>query len=233
MSSRTTLVDWRRVAVEAVVIVASILMAFGIDAWWDQAQSRTAERELLERIHAELTEARQTLSESLATHGRYVEAAESVLAYSVATADTPVPTLQQVSYVFRYASSTHLRTGVLDGAIASAELGLVSNPSLRGLLAGWPGTLDEFTEEEERIGDFTGSIRLTVVRHFDFTSLLVSGDPEDSGVMPAGTAFLRSNEGRNLVGSRLLMEVIAVREGEILLSLLDELRREIGLELGG
>lgn len=233
VSTRATVVGWRQVAFEVVVIVASILMAFGIDAWWDHAQARAAERRFLERVQAELTEARQTLSNSLVTHRQYAEVSEAVLDYAVAGADIPPPTVEQVIRVSRYRNSTHLRTGVLDGAIASAELGLVSDPALRGLLAAWPGTLEEFTEEEEWIREFTGTIRLSVARHFDFSSLLVGTDPENIRVTPVGAAFLRSNEGRNLVGSRLQMEVVAVQEGEILLSALDELLDELGVQLGG
>lgn len=102
-----------------------------------------------------------------------------------------------------------------------------------GLLAAWPGSLEEFAEEEDWIREFTSSVRLTVARHFDFASLLVSTDPESIRVSPAGAAFLRSIEGRNLVSSRLQMEIIAVREGETLPGVLDELLVELGVQLGG
>ena len=32
--------SWRRFVAEAVVIVASILLAFGIDAWWADVQDQ-------------------------------------------------------------------------------------------------------------------------------------------------------------------------------------------------
>ena len=38
---------WRRLFAEGAVIVASILLAFAIDAWWDGRQQRAAEREAL------------------------------------------------------------------------------------------------------------------------------------------------------------------------------------------
>jgi hypothetical protein len=40
-------------------------MALAIDASWDRMQVRAAERELLQRIHAELVDAREVLAESL------------------------------------------------------------------------------------------------------------------------------------------------------------------------
>jgi hypothetical protein len=36
--------------VEGVVIVGSILLAFGIEAWWEGVQERTQEREIIERL---------------------------------------------------------------------------------------------------------------------------------------------------------------------------------------
>ena len=40
-------IPWLRVFVEGVVIVGSILMAFGIDAWWDGVQEREEEERIL------------------------------------------------------------------------------------------------------------------------------------------------------------------------------------------
>ena len=43
-----------RVFVEGVVIVGSILLAFGIDAWWEGAQDRALETEYVARLKADL-----------------------------------------------------------------------------------------------------------------------------------------------------------------------------------
>jgi len=40
-------IAWKRLAIEAPVIVVSILLAFTIDAWWDERGERAAERVLL------------------------------------------------------------------------------------------------------------------------------------------------------------------------------------------
>ena len=40
-------IPWLRVFVEGVVIVGSILLAFGIQAWWDESQEREEEQEAL------------------------------------------------------------------------------------------------------------------------------------------------------------------------------------------
>lgn len=46
-------IPWNRLAVEAFVIVASILLAFAIDAWWTRYQESIEEQELLTGLRAE------------------------------------------------------------------------------------------------------------------------------------------------------------------------------------
>ncbi len=40
-------IDWPRLLAEGAAIVVSILLAFGIDAWWDDRQERIEERKIL------------------------------------------------------------------------------------------------------------------------------------------------------------------------------------------
>ena len=52
-SNRT--IPWLRVLVEGVVIVVSILLAFGVQAWWEGQQERRDEVESLQLISRDLT----------------------------------------------------------------------------------------------------------------------------------------------------------------------------------
>jgi hypothetical protein len=49
-------IPWRRIAVEAAAIVVSILLAFGIDAWWDSREEAQDELVSLELIRRDLDE---------------------------------------------------------------------------------------------------------------------------------------------------------------------------------
>jgi hypothetical protein len=46
--------SWSRVLIEGLVIVGSILLAFGIDAWWEGRQERSLERQYAERLRTDL-----------------------------------------------------------------------------------------------------------------------------------------------------------------------------------
>ena len=54
-------INWKRIAVEAAAIVVSILLAFAIDAWWDDRQERIEEREVLLGLKSEFSRYRDDL----------------------------------------------------------------------------------------------------------------------------------------------------------------------------
>lgn len=49
-------IPWKRHAVEGAAIVISILLAFAIDAWWEERGDRQAEVLLLQRLQADFLE---------------------------------------------------------------------------------------------------------------------------------------------------------------------------------
>lgn len=57
----TRKVPWKRISVEAVAIVGSILLAFAIDAWWDERQVAAAQRAQMRALLEEFKEARSQL----------------------------------------------------------------------------------------------------------------------------------------------------------------------------
>ena len=46
-------VAWKRLSVEMAAIVGSILLAFSIEAWWEERQNRVEEASALERLRIE------------------------------------------------------------------------------------------------------------------------------------------------------------------------------------
>ena len=56
-------IPWRRIAVEAAAIVVSILLAFGIDAWWDEIKRSSDERDSLALLRRDIRAADEQLEE--------------------------------------------------------------------------------------------------------------------------------------------------------------------------
>ncbi len=61
-------IPWLRLAAEALLIVVSILLAFGIDAWWDARQDRVAELRVLRNLRDEFVQTRDLLRTSIEWH---------------------------------------------------------------------------------------------------------------------------------------------------------------------
>lgn len=66
----TQSIPWKRLSVEASAIVASILLAFSIDAWWDDRQQSNEEQAILQALLNDLHDNRNYLAEK----ARYNEA---------------------------------------------------------------------------------------------------------------------------------------------------------------
>jgi len=60
--TETQKIQWKRLSVEAGVIVASILFAFAIDAWWDRRQEFEIETAYRQDLLVEMREARAELA---------------------------------------------------------------------------------------------------------------------------------------------------------------------------
>ncbi len=60
--SETQNIQWKRLSVEAAAIVASILFAFAIDAWWDRHQESEIETAYRQDLLVEMREARAELA---------------------------------------------------------------------------------------------------------------------------------------------------------------------------
>lgn len=78
---------WLRITAEGAVIVASILLAFAIDAWWDRQQDREDEREAL----AVLVEELDSVIEQMTEFRRFAEDKSRAAIDLRAILNAPVP----------------------------------------------------------------------------------------------------------------------------------------------
>jgi hypothetical protein len=240
-------VPWRRVLVEAALIVVSILFAFGIQAGWEERQERQEERALLLNLQEEFDEARDTLVSAIERHRQW--GALTVTLAEVGTSDgSPLPQdlapeMGHISSVITGVITTHLNTGVLDGALESGSLDLISNPEIRSLLAAWPRTAGEFLEKQDYLWDLAVETRPLIFASVPFADRLLAaqGMVELLGLPARGStsepissefvALLESEVGRNYVAQRATWESFAVRDGEKLHEAMNELLALIQAEL--
>ena len=122
---------------DGVVVVLSILLAFGIDAAWDNRTERAEERALLEGLYSELTANRQEIEEIVTTARMAQNAARRFAAITPEQAATIHPdsaTGQVIRYFYR-SFVDELSYGFLSATVSSGKLALIQDASLRAALA--------------------------------------------------------------------------------------------------
>ena len=142
-------VPWLRITVEGVVIVASILLAFGIDAWWDGAQQRSAERSELEGLAAELRENRAALDNAIVSQEGiegHIEQLVSILELHSEASVTPVPAPLLAALVAT--PSYRPASGAMESVLNSGRLAHVRDRELRDMIGGWPGVWADAVEHQ-------------------------------------------------------------------------------------
>lgn len=84
--NRNQPIPWKRIFVEAAAIVASILVAFSIDAWWENRTERIVEVQYLQALREDLERSLELLDESEAFQAQQLAYLESLLSTD---SDTP------------------------------------------------------------------------------------------------------------------------------------------------
>lgn len=146
---------WARILAEGLVIVVSILLAFGIDAWWEEQGARAEERSVLLALEAEFRSNAERLSSALTWYQERYASARRILELS----DGPAGALSDeelrslLSDLLRK-RSFYLDSGAHDALLASGELAVISDEELRNRLAAWPSVVAEWQEEDQAVFQF-------------------------------------------------------------------------------
>ncbi len=146
--ANTRQIPWNRILIEGAVIVVSILLAFSIDAWWNNRIEQQREREQLKSMRAEFQASLPGLDAVLTSVQGHAENVKSFIALLKAAGDEPVliPGHLLGSAITWRTSDVSIST--LDALMASGDLNLLRNVELRANLAGLPAFLLDVTEDE-------------------------------------------------------------------------------------
>ena len=186
-------IPWKKVIVEATAIVASILIAFTIDAWWQNRTERIIELNYLQALQDDLLRSLEFLNEDEAVQQRQVEYLESLL---LTNSDT------------RY--SDELRRWIDDGLFdvgtyqpqisalrdleSSGQSKIIRNPAIRRALASARQRIDSL-EATQR--DFQQSQQTLIdpflVNNFDLSHLMLDRSANhDADLSALGTSDFQS-----------------------------------------
>ena len=142
-------VPWRQIAVEGVAIVASILLAFGIDAWWDERQERAEEREILESLLVEFQANRDQAASVISFHDRAVQSVAVLMEMSEEEIlALPAEAVEEALGFFGSPQTFDAVRGSVDALIGSGKLGILRDRALRESLTTFLNILDDSAEDE-------------------------------------------------------------------------------------
>ncbi len=140
-------------AAEGVLIVLSILVAFGIEASWGRRGERLAELEALEGLLDDFTENVERLASAKAEHIQIRDASIRLLAMTGPDASAVASELTMDTLVMALIGGPKVFpvTATYDALIGSGRLDLLENSTLRRELALW-STAIAYARDAEREG---------------------------------------------------------------------------------
>jgi len=145
---------WLRIGAESVVIVASILLAFGIDAWWDQRQETNEAQQILLTLHAEFSDLAGRLERNLEFMSGRMEDSRQLLIAASSQSAASVLTMDRYLLSLTRTPTFDAPSGARDAVIASGDLAIIPNSQLRALLASWQTAVDEIRDNQLAMRDF-------------------------------------------------------------------------------
>jgi hypothetical protein len=218
-------IPWKRISIEAATIVGSILLAFAIDAWWDQRAESTQERDVLETLLVDMRDFQLTRREGRDEFiDAIIESARVLL--DIAKAPDGRVTDREIDYLLNdltyMAGSSDLGIPMLNMLFESGEIATLENDDLRACLAGMRFAKSVENKYAERETEFVENI---FYPYLDENASLAQiwgaddGQPGDSKSAYSSTEFPVGREAvqhseyshRELLGNRQFQNILIRR----------------------
>ncbi len=142
---------WLRVFVEGTVIVGSILLAFGIEAWWDgrgEAQRRSV---LISGLVADFAEAEAELDGAMDAHDLVQNATARWLRLARSTSPSPDLTAVADSLISQmlFTGQFDPPRGSIEALLNAGDISVLADAELGEMLTAWPAQVAAFSEREQ------------------------------------------------------------------------------------
>jgi hypothetical protein len=201
-------IQWRRVVVESGAVVLSILLAFSIDALWDQRQERVQENALLRGILADFKASRPSLADR-AELARRMATNTGLLLDRVSSSDDAQPVSVPDSLILAVLGGPTYEpdTNTLEAALGSGEIELIRSDEIRAELATWRRSLLDTREDEVEVRRLTNEQLVpALARAMNlgpyFAQLLTWSVGERVSGLPGNATLRPSAEVASLIGLR-------------------------------
>jgi hypothetical protein len=144
-------VRWKRALIEGMVIVGSILLAFGIDAGWDARDEASRRSAVIEGLRSDFATARADLDRVTAFHLEGRQAAEALMRIGAGGRPLSEDLSSRVDSLFGGLAGTASfdpPLGTLEALINSGDLDLLDDPGLAVELTRFQGEVVDLDREQ-------------------------------------------------------------------------------------
>ena len=205
-------ISWRRLFVEAVAIVGSILLAFAIDAWWADRQDELEGERLANALAAEVAENLVDLDNEIKATNELIERSRDVLD-AIAGVEPVSPErngLADIGNIF-VMRSWYLTNNIYMQSVASGKLLLINSETLRFSLADYHSLLADLVVIVGNIEtQYYMALEPFLTKHTVYTEVAHSAWLKGLPTPPFSTDFdslARNTELWNLLAFRLELDL--------------------------
>ncbi len=142
----TNNIQWKRISAEGAAIVVSILLAFSIEAWWDDYQDRGEEQGILLGLKSEFEQNLAFIDTQLSYRNAVIDSILKIFDASVARTSIEPDILDELIGDVTWWENIEYSRGAIDGLLQSGGLSLIENEELRRVIASMPSRYDSTTK---------------------------------------------------------------------------------------
>ena len=169
-------IAWSRVVIEGIVIVVSILLAFGIEAAWAERVARGEEQAALVTLLEEAVANGAQLERVIASVERDHSATRQFFeAEGDGFAMTPLDEADRVLQSLWRPNRARLLSGALNGLAMSGSLAVIGDADLRRLLASWSTEVASIEPRLATLIELEVAIMRALATHADIQRWLMTG----------------------------------------------------------
>jgi len=146
-------VNGKRIVLEGGVIVVSILLAFGIDAAWEEYKERREEQEILSALKFEYEKNLESIREVIAFHERARDQIDKMVVRTEEQIRSLEPKILS-EFILGMCNpwSFDAILGTTDALISSGKLDILEDPELRIALTTFINLVQDATEDSDFMG---------------------------------------------------------------------------------
>ncbi len=208
---------------EGIVIVASILVAFALDASWDRYQEAQIERRILLELHDEFESAKARIVGSIAQLDSAIRASTELLEYlGPENADLTRDAAEALLIEIFSVDTLEVPSSVLSSIVATGQFRLITDDGLRNLLSEWPALVADVRENHDWHRQSTDEMFVPyIAKHLSIRNTLAAWprfDMSRSLFVLDPVQLQRDPVFEGLLAWRIIRQQAALSESKVLLS---------------